>query len=456
MYRIIYIFGLIYFLCGMTLGEEVNNIKHIKQEIQLRYDKLKEWQDNYSIDMDRYKLQSVQTISNELKIFRIKDSNDLNDLVDINRKCLEIIQTLKNSSDLNYYYQSVYYSALTDCFTPFENVQEQDKFLESQLLLLMDDEQEELQLYSIKALGIIKSEKAAPELRKRIKRFNRLLFVTKSFFSPVIAYRKIEFMKIVSEALGCVAEDKDFHLFVDRFYDLEGATGKGLLKIGKKGFEALLDMAIKERQERKEGERLAGRALWEWGTSKEFVGEWIKIFNNGYQNDYFQKDAIHGIFENRNVSIEASNFIEQMKKNYLDKNVNGDILACALKEEKDIPVLVHILENEKDIYLLESCIGNVSFIGRFFDNPSALVAAIEKIIYNHGNKEVRNSAENALLCIGEKESLIRLEKHLISNNRSKGYIERIQKRIKSGRKGPHYFDDFSEDYYNYETSGWKK
>jgi len=244
-------------------------------------------------------------------------------------------------------------------------------------------------------------------------------------------------------------------LLIDRFYDLEGASGKGLLKIGKKGFNALLDMARKE-QAIEDKKELARGALGK-ATTIEFIDEWIKILNDKNEYDRIRFSALYNIVELRDKSRIAYNCIEQLKTNYNNLDHETKIsFPDLLTNIRDIPFLLSILSTESNSYIIETCLRNLSSIGPNLDDPSVIIAAIEKIIYNHGNRNVVISAKNALICFGEKESLLRLEKYLTENGGDKISIQRIQKRIKSGRKGPDYYDKYTEEEYNFHRGGGKK
>ncbi|MBU4486564.1 MAG: hypothetical protein KKD38_06510 [Candidatus Delongbacteria bacterium] len=381
------------------------SIKQIKQEFEAK-----------KLDMTK-----VYDTAIELRKCLITSIEDLSDVAEISESIVDYFEDNKSvfKSDRDYFYD--YESYTRDCYASFEKIQEKDNYLEPKLLELMKEGQDETRIYAIKALGIIKSKKAAPEFRKKVKGFSNIKYKALGIVSEMNAYNYAIEASVAAEALGSVAEEKDFQLLFDRLYDLKGATGKGLLKMGKRGFDTLVDMARKERKDRDDDEWYASRAL-DHANTPEYVPEWIKVLKN--ENDVLIAQATQVVFNNRKLSTSASNYIEQLKKDYLEKKVNGGVLAWALKEEKDIPVLVHILENEKDIYILQSCLENISWLGTRLDDPSTVIAALEKIVYNDGNKEVLSRASSAIIKIGEKGSLLRLESYLINNigkvNKNKG------------------------------------
>jgi len=439
-HRTLYILGLICFICCIIYGQQEKSIKQIKQEF-----------DSKKLDMSK-----IYNTANELSNCQITSVEDLSDVAEISESIMNYLEDNKSvfKSDRDYFFD---YNEITNfCYSSFSKIQEKDKHLESKLLELMKEGEDETRLYAIKALGIIKSKKAAPELRKKVKGFSRTKYKALGFVSEISAYKYILEASEAAEALGSVAEEKDFQLLVDRLYDIEGATGRGLLKIGKKGFDALLNMARKEIKERDDEEWYASRAL-DGAHSLEYVPEWIKIYDNQNENERIRYWAFLVIVDFRDENSNAENLIERLKSVYESLSYYEKIdLVTKLNKSKDVPFLLSVLNKEEKENILTYLIGNLSSIGTNLDDPSAVISALEKIIYNHGNKEVRDRAKNALICFGEKESLLRLEKYLIETDDDKIFIEQVRKRIKSGRKGPHYYDKYTEEEYNFHRGGGKK
>lgn len=428
---------LVFLTVAILIFAQEKSIKQIKQE----FNRLK---DNNS---------RIELASRELKKFQIKTVEDLSDVTVISEECLDLMENQKSMFQKSEDFDSDYSDLMNDCYASFEKIQESDKSLEPKLLELMKKGEDETRLYAIKALGIIKSKKAAPVFRKKINGFSRTKFNALKLVSQVRAYKYLFEAAMSAESLGIVAEESDYQMFVDMFYDLEGATGKGLLKMGRKGFMAIVDMARKEKEKHEDG--LAFYAL-QAISSPNYQNYMIELVNEN-ENKAIQAAAMSYLINLHNKSLGNDGFIQQKKRDYYmhDKSRRGG-LAGGLKRNDDVQFLIDVLENEKDTSVLGCCIENISWIGPNLDDPSAVIAAIEKIIYNHSDRNVVNYAKNALICFGEKESLFRLEKYLTENGGSKGFIERVQKRIKSGRKGPDYYDKYSDEEYNFHRGGGKK
>ena len=431
---------LIIIICScVSLFAQEKSIKQIKRE----FNSLK---DNNS---------RIELASRELKKFQIKAEEDLIDVTEISEECLDLMEDQKSKFMRSEDFDSEYSDLMNDCYASYEKIQESDKHLEPKLLELMKKGEDETRIYAIKALGTIKSKKAAPEFRKKIKGFSRTKFNALKMISQASAYKYLFEAAMSAESLGSVAEESDYQMLIDRFYDLEGATDIGLLKMGRKGFMAIVNMARNEKEKHEDG--LAFYALQEVPVDILYHDFWIEIAQNKNENEIIRGIAIGNLLKMYNERIGNGSYVEEMKINFqgLEKLHRG-WLAYGLKREEDVSFLIWILNNEKDTWVLGSCIENISWIGPNLDDPSAVIAAIEKIIYNHSDRNVVNYAKNALICFGEKESLLRLEKYLTENGGSKGFIERIQKRIKSGRKGPDYYDKYSDEEYNFHRGGGKK
>jgi len=414
------------------------SIKQIKQE----FNSLK---DNNS---------RIELASSELKKFQIKAVEDLTDVTEISEVCLDLLEDQKSFFQKSEDFDSDYSDLMNDCYASFEKIQENDKYLEPKLLELMKKGEDETRLYAIKALGTIKSKKAAPEFRKKIKGFSRTKFNALKLVSQVRAYKYLFEAAISAESLGSVAEESDYQMLVDRFYDLEGATGKGLLKMERKGFMTIVDMARNEKEKHEDGYAfIILRSL----SDEKYLGYFTELFSNNIENEAIRDIALSNIINLHNKGISDNLLIEKIKNEY--KNYNWYyrcIVPGGLKRETDIPFLLSILENEEDKDILKACIRNLENMVNYIDIPISVIAAIEKIIYTHRSREVVSYARNALLSFGEKESLERLKKSLIENNGDEVTIERIQKRIQTGRKGPDYYDDYSEEYYYELRKGSKK
>jgi hypothetical protein len=397
-HKTLYILGLICFICCKLYGQQEKSIKQIKQE----FNSLK---DNNS---------RIELASRELKKFQIKTAEDLIDVTEISEECLDLMEEQKSMFMRSEDFDSEYSDLMNDCYASFEKIQENDKYLEPKLLELMKKGEDETRLYAIKALGTIKSKKAAPEFRKKIKRFSRTKFNALKLVSQVRAYKYLFEAAMSAESLGSVAEESDYQMLVDRFYDLEGATGTGLLKIGHKGFMAIVDMARNEKEKHEDG--LAFYALQAIPADVQYHDFWIEIAKNKNENEPIRGIAISRLVKMHNKEIGNDLYIQQMKENYQSfEPFDRCGLAEGLKRKDDVSFIIWILENEKDNWVLSAGINNLAIIGRNIEDPSAVIAALERVIYNHGNKEVRSKARTALISIGEIKSLVKLEDYILKN-----------------------------------------
>lgn len=261
------------------------------------------------------------------------------------------------------------------------------KIYEDKFIKLLDDSDKMVRITAIGALGLIKSEKSVPHLRKILKDISKTKYNVYKVVSYTKALETVYEPGVAAISLGQLKDTASIPFIVENYDYLSNFAGDALVMMGREGVKAILEIS----KNAKEGEPKPIQALCRLNdpSAKDVLVQFL----NDDKNDIWLRSSVLRVLV---MNLKDETVLSELKKNYssYDSSLRWDIVEYSNKKE-DIEFLLWILENENKEGIRSLSINNIGKVG----DPS-LIPLLEKFLSH--SKVIRNSAKQAIEDIKNK------------------------------------------------------
>ncbi len=379
--------------------------------------------------------KSVKEIATELK--QTKDTKQrLKKFEELGKIKLKTVEDVQGMTDI---VRSTDNENEKDAVLSLLKISEQDKHMEKEFINMLDDSDRDIRTAAIINLGTLKTKEAAPKLREILRDFNSIKYMefkTLKYTNPKKAYKILYEPGVAAMALGDMKDDEAIPIIVEKFDHLEQFGADALSNMGTKGLPHLLELARKEAGSKNHYAEYALADIKDIEAKPDLLTILITEKNRDIRDSILLGLRRH-MFDAEVLSLTKRLYDEE-------KDV---LFLSAMRTKEAIPFLINVLKNEREQPHNRQYV--VSILEDIRD-PS-VIPVLEEALKEKRDLNIRSRAVNALIIIGDTETLIRLRDYLKSNlgtvvnvEYDNAQLKLIEKRLKSGRRGSIIFDEFEE------------